>query len=90
MSPENRDRLADAVGVDSEFFSPELYADDAEDIVLWLNRNGYNVIVDFTNSGDHHVSVTGENFPDPDYTGPDWKVGVIELALSVLDRRNDG
>ena len=64
-------------------------ANDCEAVIKHLNGLGHHVMIDLNTDGTVLVSVydAGEpfDFPNPDWTGDDYKRGVCELALKVIE-----
>jgi len=70
--------------------SPDPFTDanDTETLIRWLNERGYQLLVNHHWSGRNGASLyntsNGGNFCEH-WRGDDWKQGVCELALKVID-----
>ena len=64
--------------------NPLTDANDCEALIKHLNSKGWEVEVDF-NIGAQGVIMWCDDKSQDHYAGQDWKQGVVELAIKVLD-----
>ena len=63
---------------------PENDANDCEALIVFLNEQGWEIEIDF-NIGAQGVVMWREDKSLDCYAGNNWKQGVCELALKVIE-----
>jgi len=93
--PYSVQRWLDPAGKDRSPLSlpdPFTDANDCEAVILWLNSKGYQVVINHLNASHNGVTVSNQcnkgEFFESAYED-DWKQGVCELALKVLEQANE-